>query len=233
MLRHDTSQQRLYDKDQKGGFRDERECNRNLKLGADFGGKETGGLYLPAHERYSGRFFSRLHSENPGFWQNLLNPGIDVLFVSGLYGLAYWNELIQDYDCHFNDYTSDAEPRAVAKIWLGSLTASLFELIGVYKSSSERIKVFDLLSEEAYQRVFDWNKVHGSGACVYHRVFKTIAGPDMLPALAVILAQEFPRFLARREFKRGEWYPLHTEESTVEYGFELPIGSAGLWPLTR
>src|SRR5947209_1272249 len=94
MLRHDKGYPRLYNKDQKGGFRDERECNRNLKLGSDLGGEQTGGFYLPAHERYCGRFFSRLLRENPDFWKSFPNPSLDILFVSGLYGLVFCDELI-------------------------------------------------------------------------------------------------------------------------------------------
>jgi len=225
MLRHDKGYPRLYNKDQNGGYRDEQECNRDLKLGPDLGGEETGGFYLPAHERYLGRFFSRLLLEIPDFWKRLPNPSLDILFVSGLYGLVFWDELIQEYDCHFNDYTTEAYSRTLKSIWFNCLSESLCAVVKSYKSSSEQIRVFDLLSEESYQRRFDWNKVQGSGATVYHRVFKSIAGPDILQPLAVMLAQEFRQFLTGSVFRRGEWYALHTEEAAFEYGFEYPIFS--------
>jgi hypothetical protein len=50
---------RIYNEDQKGGFRDERPCNLNISEGLDFGGLDSGAaVYLPAFQRYSGRFFS-------------------------------------------------------------------------------------------------------------------------------------------------------------------------------
>ncbi|MHB8653323.1 MAG: YaaA family protein [Terriglobia bacterium] len=225
MLRHDKGYHRLYNKDQKGGYRDERECNRNLKLGPDLGGEETGGFYLPAHERYNGRFFSRLLAENPGFWKSLPTRSLEILFVSGLYGLVFWDELIQDYDCHFNDNTNEPSPRTVASICFDTLTASLCEVIKAYKSSSEHIYLFDLLSEETYQRLFTWDKVVGSGASVYHRVFKDFAGPDILAPLADILAREFPRFQGKAGFERGQWYSLQAGDSNFEYAFEKEVRS--------
>jgi hypothetical protein len=44
----------LYNEDQKGGFRDDRKCNRDLLLGPDFGGIDPGkATYLPAWQRYA------------------------------------------------------------------------------------------------------------------------------------------------------------------------------------
>src|SRR5689334_20254085 len=154
MLRHDKGYSRLYNKDQKGGFRDERECNCKLKIGPDLGGEEAGGFYLPAHERYSGRFFSRLNSENPDFWESLSHAQMEVMFVSGLYGLLYWDELIQEYDCHFDDHLKGDKRGTLGAMWKATLTSALSEMARESESQGAGLAVFDLLSEFTYQNAF-------------------------------------------------------------------------------
>jgi len=95
---------RLYDEEQKGGYRDEHGPNRKLCDGLEFGGQpEPSALYLPAYERYAGRFFEMLTEESPEFWNKIRESPAEVLFVSALYGLILWDEPIQDYDCHVSD----------------------------------------------------------------------------------------------------------------------------------
>ena len=62
MLRGESGRVRLYNGDQRGGFRDEQACNQELRFGADLGGHGEA-RYLPAHQRYMGRFFSGLSQE--------------------------------------------------------------------------------------------------------------------------------------------------------------------------
>jgi hypothetical protein len=106
------------------------------------------------------------------------------------------------------------------------LTDSLREFI---QSEAERPvkRIYDLLSESTYQKLFNWVKVSSSGIRVYHRIFKGIAGPDILSTLATLLAGRLQDFFpGPREFQRKEWYELQGHDrSSVEFGFEFPLDS--------
>lgn len=55
--------------------------------------------------------------------------------------------------------------------------------------------IFDLLSEIDYQFLINWSAVQRRcGVRIYHRVFKSIAGPDILPELGRILGMTLDRF---------------------------------------
>jgi hypothetical protein len=214
---------RLYDEDQKGGFRDERVSNRVLRLGPDFGGDDIGvPIYLPAYKRYSGRFFAELERVAPLFWDEITVRPIDILFVSGLYGLLYWNELIQEYDCHLKDYR-EFDRKAISSLWKPVLSPALADLLKARAQAGHPIDcVYDLLSEEAYQHVFDWEIVSSQGASVHHRIFQGLAGPDILPFVARILADHLPLFLESKErFRNGTWRDLSMHDGrVVRMGFE-------------
>jgi hypothetical protein len=219
---------RLYDEDQQGGFRDERRPNRALVLGPDFGGNATDGLYLPAHERYTGRFFEALNSEAPDFWVRL-PMCVEVLFVSGLYGLVFWNEQIQEYDCHLNDLIKrHPQPRTVADFWKATLSKVVCEFLRTEDHVGRPIRqIYDLLSEESYQEVFDWNLIASKGRVrVHHRIFRPLSGRDTLPCIAQILASRLRRFCeGPDQFRRGKWIKCSDEEGSLdEFGFEFPIG---------
>jgi hypothetical protein len=208
---------RLYNEDQKGGYRDERLSNRQLRHGEDFGGSETAS-YLPAHQRYAGRFFEHLTSLVPSFW-NELPTTVEIVFVSALYGILYWDEATQDYDCHFADYTDDLRRRRVKDIWADTLTAALSEFLRQETHSQRPITtVYDLLSESAYQASFAWEKIQG--AAVYHRVFKDVAGPDVLTRLAQVLAEGINGF-AERTYRQG-WYRVG--DNAEGFGLESTVG---------
>ena len=72
--------------------------NRSLKLGPDFGGKCTSGLYLPAAERYAGTLYSNAPSLSS--WNG---PDILILILSGLYGPLHPMSHIQDYNLQMSD----------------------------------------------------------------------------------------------------------------------------------
>ena len=74
---------------------------------------------MSAHERYAGRFFTKLRHENSEFWQHLRDSAVDVLFVSGLYGLVRWDEPIQNYECHLGDYCEGGTKQTVLAMWNG------------------------------------------------------------------------------------------------------------------
>jgi hypothetical protein len=205
ILRHLKKPPGLYNADQAGGSRPERLCNQRLCPGPEFGGEALeGDRYLPAYRRYSGRFFTKLNTEAPDFWDSVAQSPVEIVFVSGLYGLVLWDEITQEYDCHVRDYVRDDPEQTVSTLWGDVLTRSLCEL--VEKATIRH--VYDLLSEEAYQKLLDLEKVQG--AKIYHRIFRDNAGPDILQDLATIVAKEFPRFCEgprqfRHQKREREW----------------------------
>ncbi len=219
----------LYNEDQQGGLRRFRSANRDLTAGPDFGVVGLPGIkYMPAHARYAGRFFTSLLSARPNFWQELPGTAIEILFVSGLYGLLFWDELIQDYDCHLADYVSGYPERTVGKIWSDIVPAALVDFLQCQKSLGRPIRfVYDLLSEEAYQGVFDWSKIESNGVLIWHRVFQGIAGPDTLPCIANILSASLARFGdGDNRFTDGPRYQCGDGDGgRVTFGFERRIGA--------
>ena len=225
---------RLYDREQRGGYRDEHGPNRKLRGDQEFDlEKDPRALYLPANQRYAGRFFERLDEENPKFWNGLLQTPIEILFVSALYGLLLWNEPIQDYDCHASDRIADAN-LMVGDIWRPVATDALLDFIsrGGRNPEHERFAaIFDLLSENAYQNMFDWTRIEstmlGREPRLYHRIFLRCEGPDVLFHLAKVCGKQLPRFLPSdpQHFEAGPWYSVPDADRFPKFGFETKIGS--------
>lgn len=216
---------RLYDPE--GGFRDLRRQNKALVAGPDLRGTDSGTpSYLPAFRRYDGRFFVKLEKAAPDFWSELPRHPIEILFVSGLYGLLAWDELIQEYDCNMGDFLGGADSgQTVAKFWNPHLTGVLCDFISSEGKQGRPVKhVFDLLPDELYQSAFAWERIHSlAGVRVHHRVFRPISGTDTLPYIAQILATRLPRFYESGSglFEDGEWLECPIKEGrTVQFRFE-------------
>ena len=120
--------------------------NSRLVEGRDFGGNAAT-LYMPAVLRYRGRFFQELDPEETGVPGNVSHCW---LFVSALYGLVAPNEPIQWYSCHTLD---DIE---IARTWSDGLLTSL--LLHYVKAFDVRL-VIDLIADESYRELFNWERV--------------------------------------------------------------------------
>lgn len=68
--------------------------NRGLVKGVEFGGRKDA-VYMPALDRYQGRFFQALGDAGKARCRSNDN----LLIVSGLYGLLRVNEPVQLYSC--------------------------------------------------------------------------------------------------------------------------------------
>jgi cytoplasmic iron level regulating protein YaaA (DUF328/UPF0246 family) len=228
----------VYNSDHKGGLCHERWGNYKLKLGPDFQGHDAGGAYREAHDRYKGRFFTALDRELQGetgsFWNRIRNRELplEILFVSGLYGLLLWDEPIQEYDCHFADYCLGSDPKTIKEIWGDVLTDVLVEFInrsGRSARGGKITRVYDLLSDSYYQSVFSWNRVSGInlvGSRVYHRIFADDAGADVLPKIATLLVRYLDRLCDSAAPKFNNWMTLTgATGSTFKFGFEREIGN--------
>jgi hypothetical protein len=171
----------------------------------------------------------------PGFWSELRGHPIEILFVSGLYGLLYWDELIQEYDCHLgDDIEGEVQKSNLAGLWQSVLTDTLCEFIKTRRVNGSPVRnVFDMLSEELYQDMFAWGDIcNKAGVRVHHRVFRPatgintfpLTGADELPLIAQTLATSLPGLYEESKlFKRGEWLAFPKRfNSPYEFGFEYP-----------
>ncbi len=161
------------------------------------------------------------------FWDNLRQHPVEILFVSGLYGLLFWEELIQEYDCHLGDYVEGSEPRqTVVKLWTPLLTNVLCDFIEAKKKGGAPVHdVFDMLSDEIYQKAFDWRRISGKGVRVHHRCFHPpVSRTDGIPLIAQVLATHLGRFCEESGvFRNGETMAFPPNlGSRHKFDFEYP-----------
>jgi hypothetical protein len=166
------------------GNRAARPENRELILGADFGGRVNEPRYLPAYWRYSGRCYRPERGEWSSFFAMRPEERPTILVMSGLYGLFDIREYIQNYDCHLTDTTGEG---TIADIWRPIATEILLSRFDRIERSGFRLRqVVDLLSERSYQEIFDWAKVN-KRTRVLHRKFERLSDRDALANMGMWL----------------------------------------------
>ena len=146
------------------------QLNSRLKLGPDFGGNESS-LFMPAYERYIGRFFAEVGKNNPSI---LAETAQHVLILSGLYGILLPEEQIQAYSCHVDDH-----PR-VSETWRDN--AFLTSLILAYINKNAIKRVLDLTGQQAYRNLIEWNRI-AKKVDTIHFFSEQYAGASALPSL--------------------------------------------------
>ena len=148
--------------------------NNQLANGPDVGGSRTG-LYMPAMQRYRGRFFQEIDPEETGS----LGAGPHrCLFVSALYGLVGPNEPIQRYSCHTLD---DAE---IAGTWSeGLLTSILLHYVRVFDVAL----IIDLLADVSYRQLFNWDRIRRYPIRILTAFGEQNYGSGLLPALGQLV----------------------------------------------
>jgi len=146
------------------------QLNSRLKLGPDFGGNESS-LYMPAYQRYIGRFFAEVGKNNPSI---LAETAHHVLILSGLYGILLPEEQIQAYSCHVDDH-----PR-ISETWKD--TAFLTSLVLAYINRNAIKRVLDLIGQEAYRNMVDWDRI-AKKIDTIHFFSEQYAGASALPSL--------------------------------------------------
>ena len=146
--------------------------NRDLVRGTEFGGRK-GALYMPAVDRYEGRFFQALGDAG----KSRCRMNDRLLIVSGLYGLLRTSEPMQLYSCPLS-----AE---VAAIWRrdGLLT----DIVRAYVKCNDVLRVFDLTAMEAYRGLVDWDRIAADSADVVHAFDGMAAGESALTSFGGFL----------------------------------------------
>ena len=154
----------------------ELEYNRELTSGPDLGGRHTAN-YLPALNRYQGRFFKALGVEGK---QRLVESEHHTLFLSGLYGLLRPTEPVQLYSCPL------APP--VAELWRKD--ALLTDILCDYVERFEIALIIDLTAIDAYRQLIDWNKVAETKTDVLHGFDVMAAGESALVFFGECMAEQ-------------------------------------------
>ena len=116
--------------------------SQGLSVGPEFRAKVaiSTNRYLPAIERYDGRFYSCFDPDGKRCAEIISKSPHHVLIVSGLYGLVMPLEPIQSYSCHVGHHPD------IAGTWqsLDLLT----RLIADYIESHKIHTVIDLMADE-------------------------------------------------------------------------------------
>lgn len=159
--------------------------NADLVDGPDLGGNTSGGSYLPAFQRYDGRFYRE-------FGTNLQRAEIlpamkhHMLIISGLYGLLLPGEDIQCYSCHVPDHPD------IKKYWIKkTMTDLLTQLLKAYIVKCGITRVFDFMAVDSYRNLISWAEIReATNDSVLHCYSPQFAGDALLPSLGY-LAKEF------------------------------------------
>lgn len=159
------------------------EENQSLKYSEDFGGPHSGEAnYLPAYERYNGRFYNnetglRVKGTDglTGF-DRLFENNYHLLILSGLYGIVEAHESIQNYSCPIDNSSIN-----LLDIWTSDniITEAIIDYIK-YQAKSRKKKisrVFDLTGMKIYRDLVNWEEIHlRTGAIILHVYNKKLAG---------------------------------------------------------
>ena len=158
--------------------------NSRLVDGLDFLGKEKSGLYLPALQRYDGRFYEEFGStaERSELAKTIKHH---LLIVSGLYGLLTPTEPTQCYSCHVPDHPG------IAKQWTRKTRTDLLtQLMLGYIEKFGIVRVFGFMAVDAYRNLISWEMVrHATKGNVFHCYSPQYAGPALLPTLGHLAKQ--------------------------------------------
>ncbi|KAF5053745.1 hypothetical protein DSECCO2_395300 [anaerobic digester metagenome] len=150
----------------------ERRMNRGLKEGYDLGGHDPG-LYLPAIDRYEGRFYTALGPEGKA---SLRRSDHHLLILSGLYGLVSVDEPIQLYTCPV-----EIESLRVHTTWTEANTLTI--ILADYVKRNNIRRVFDLSARKLYRTLIDWDDLRDrTDSEVFHLFHDEAAGDAALQA---------------------------------------------------
>jgi pimeloyl-ACP methyl ester carboxylesterase len=171
---------KLADGFERGGNRKHQPANSDLIHGPDLGGlNATGhdGKYMAAWQRYGGRFYTAVSKDT---WDNYNRnrASVEVLIMSGLYGLLEPNEEIQNYDVHLTD-TDINSGQSVSSMWQDLYT----EMLNAYIQHAYRgrkVQIVNLLCDEHYVDAIVWHKL-STDCVVYHLASPTLSDVHLLP----------------------------------------------------
>jgi hypothetical protein len=139
----------------------EGELKSGLRLpvaGPDFGGRDEDGQYLPARKRYSeGSFMGGLLASKRKLSE--WHRSNQLYFVSAIYGLANYEEPIQNYDLRLQP--------CLQALWIerGKLANILLQDL---RDLKQTCNIIDCCGDEGYSGLIQWELLTGAGHSVRH-----------------------------------------------------------------
>jgi pimeloyl-ACP methyl ester carboxylesterase len=223
---------KLADGFERGGNRAHQPANRPLKHGPDLGGNTVvgeEGLYVPAWERYSGRIYSQITKDS---WKTYIKTcdRMQVLIMSGLYGLLDPKECIQNYDVHLTD-THIESGASISSTWLELYTECLQTYVQ-HSYRNRKVKIFNFLCDRHYVDAVRWHSLPGE-CSVYHLASRTVQDVDLLPPAGTILdailrdpdrLEEFEREDAGTEYEVSAFGQPPPGLADMRFSFESRVG---------
>jgi len=165
--------------------------NNNLQKSEDFDGAASDiAQYLPAIDRYNGRFYNSntglgvKNQDNKTGKVLIALKGYHLLILSALYGIVESHEPIQFYSCPIDHKSID-----VQKLWRSSniLSDAIVDYFNFQSSNknSQILRIYDLTAMKVYRDLVDWQHVrYKTGAEVVHCYHKKLAGDKAIEVFA-------------------------------------------------
>ncbi len=178
------------------------------------------GYYLPAIQRYEGRFFREL-GEQKERAVLLEKAKVHILFISGLYGVVLPLEKIQSYSLHIKDSLE------IRKNWtsLSFLTMVIISYIKKYNIT----KIIEMMGDKDYIRLINWSDVRFAvNDNVLHTYSKQYADADLLLPLGNLLETMITDF-SEQDFSKlipGSFFSTKYENVYFER-YQVPNKESG------
>jgi|GEM_PF-862312 mRNA-degrading endonuclease RelE of RelBE toxin-antitoxin system len=159
--------------------------NVALKGAPDFRGAARA-RYLPAIDRYIGRFYRPTNDQGETLVlrDKVLQSPHHLLIISGLYGLLLPNEQIQVYESPLEDV------QQIRDVWIKD--ERLTYILAAYILAQGVRLVIDMTGQRAYQEMINWTKIRAlPNVRVLHAMSKLGPGPDQLRSFGLLLYDRF------------------------------------------
>ena len=176
------------------------EYNQDLRFGREFGGMSTKVKYLPAINRYNGRFYGALGDNREKI---VAETNHHLLLLTGLYGIILPFEPVQLYSCPIIDGS------VIEALWKNEQLITKILIDYCLKNNIK--KIFDFTALEAYRNIIDWGMIKTDiNTEVLHCFTKIGAGDDALI--------KFGNILKSKLLKTSELELLHIEPEEIISG---------------
>lgn len=190
------------------------EENQSLEYTEDFGGNQSStARYLPAYERYDGRFYNDqtglrvIGDDGKNGFDRIFEKKYHLLILSGLYGIVDAHELIQNYSCPIDNRSIN-----LLEIWQRNdiIAKAIIEYIQYQKNNHfiEISRIIDLTGMKIYRDMVSWDTIYAkTGVEVLHLYNKKIAGDKAIE----LFGRFFREYLLSLPTEKLLSYPVDTD----------------------
>jgi len=196
--------------------------NLGLRRAQDFNGKASA-KYLPAIDRYIGRFYSGKGNDGKIYDLKscLEKSPHHLLIISGLYGLLLPEEQIQLYESPLEDLEQ------IQEIW--KTDKRLTYILAAYIRAEGIKLVVDMTGQRAYQQLIDWSAIEGlKDVRVLHAMAKIGSGEDQIKTFTAALCDSLLKMPASELLALPDSWMLETHHLMHRKILSPPKGEH--WP---